>query len=88
MNHTTVDLDPFVSEFRQNPVKFRVLLPDGSLGLVKAYQDTPQGRQIKVQGIRANGQFRKLDSISCWFSEDELRIYIYSASINPEWPRI
>jgi len=77
-----------VAEFRRNPVKFRVLLPDRTLGVVKAYQDTPQGRQIKVQGIHPNGQFRKLEMLSCWFTEDELRIYIYSASINPEWPRL
>lgn len=88
MQLTTTDLNPFVVEFKQNPVKFRVLLPDGSLGIVRAYRDTDKGREIKVQGIHPNGQFRKLHRSSLWFSEGDLKIYIYSASINPEWPQI
>jgi hypothetical protein len=35
-----------------------------------------------VQAIHRNGRFRALESISCWFRHDELRLIYHSASIN------
>lgn len=72
-------------EFHNNPVNFRVCLPDGSLAVVKAFQDTDQGRIYKVRGVHRDGRFRKLDSVSCWFTEAELRLFVYSASIHSDW---
>jgi hypothetical protein len=42
-------------------------------------------RVFRVQGIHRNGRFRRLESASCWFRADELRMVYYSASINSEW---
>jgi hypothetical protein len=78
----------FVTEFHNNPVGFRVFLPDGTLAVVKKFQDTEQGRSVKVQGIHRNGRYRKLMTPSAWFDPDDLEILIYSASINPDWPRL
>lgn len=85
MKHSTAVPRDFSVEFHQDPINSRVLLPDGTLAVVKAFQDTDQGRIYKVQGIHRNGRFRKLDSISCWFSANELRLFFYSASIHPDW---
>lgn len=85
MKHSTAVPRDLRAEFHKDPVNSRVCLPDGSLAVVRRYEDTPQGRIYKVQGVHLDGRFRKLDSISCWFAEAELRLFYYSASINPEW---
>lgn len=81
---TAVPRSP-VSKFLDNPINRRVVLPDGSLGIVRQCQETAQGRVYKVQGIDKNGHFRAYSSLSCWFRQDELRLEYFTASISPEW---
>jgi hypothetical protein len=52
---------------------------------VKLFEDTDRGRIYKVQGLRSDGRFRALGTLSCWFTVDELRIAYYSVSIKPEY---
>lgn len=85
MNDSTAVSRDFRTEFYNDPVGFRVLLPDRTLGVVKRVQDTDQGRIYKVQGIHQNGRFRALNNLSSWFTGDELRIVYYTAGINPDW---
>jgi hypothetical protein len=72
------------SEFEANPIKTRVCLPDGSLGVVVAFHDSDQGRLHKVRGIHRNGRFRALGLLSCWFTAHELRLVYYTADIRPD----
>jgi hypothetical protein len=74
------------SEFQADPIKTRVCLPDGSPATVVAFHDTDQGRIYKVRGIHRDGRFRSLGLLSCWFAENELRLFYYTADIHPEWP--
>jgi hypothetical protein len=85
MNSSTVLPRSPVAKFLDNPINRRVILPDGSLAVVKLFQDTDRCRIYKVQGLRPDGRFRALGTLSCWFTADELRIAYYSASINPEY---
>jgi hypothetical protein len=85
MNSSTVVPRSPVAKFLEQPVNRRVVLPDNSLGIVRQYRETPQGRIYKVQGIDKNGHFRAYESISCWFSEAELRVQYFLASVDPEW---
>ncbi len=73
------------AEFEANPIKTRVCLPDGSLGVVVAFQDSDQGRLHKVRGIHRNGRFRALGLLSCWFTAHELRLVYFTADIRPDW---
>jgi hypothetical protein len=75
------------AEFQANPINHRVILPDGSLAVVKLFHDTDQGRIYKVQGLHPNGRFRALGTLSCWYMSDELRLVYYTAGISPDWPR-
>ncbi len=81
---TAVPRDP-VADFHENPINRRVILPDGSLAVVRRFLDVDDVRVFRVQGIHRNGRFRRLESLSCWFRADELRMVYYSASINSEW---
>ncbi len=81
---TAVPRDP-VADFHDNPTNCRVILPDGSLAVVRRFLDVDDVRVFRVQGIHRNGRFRRLESASCWFRADELRMVYYSASINSEW---
>ncbi len=85
MNSSTVRRRSPVTRFQENPINRRVVLPDGSLGMVRQFQDTPQGRLYKVQGIDRNGHFRAYQSVSCWFAANELRFEYFTASISPDW---
>jgi hypothetical protein len=76
-----------VAKFLDNPINRRVILPDGSLAVVKLFQDTDRGRIYKVQGLRPDGRFRALGTLSCWFTADELRLVYYTAFISPDWSR-
>ncbi len=67
--------------FQSNPVGARVILPDGSLAVVKRVHDTDTGKVYRVQGIHQNGRFRALDTLSCWYSDDELRLPYFTASV-------
>jgi len=67
--------------FQSNPVGSRVILPDGSLAVVRRVHDTDTGKVYKVQGIDLYGRFRALGGLSCWYSDDELRLPYWSASI-------
>jgi hypothetical protein len=49
--------------------------------LVRCFLDTDECRVYRVQGVHPNGRFRALESISCWFRADELRLIYYTASI-------
>jgi hypothetical protein len=73
------------SEFEANPIKTRVCLPDGSPATVVAFHETDQGRVYKVRGIHRDGRFRSLGLLSCWFAENELRLFYYTADIHPDW---
>ncbi len=85
MNNSTPYIDQLRNDFHHNPIGSRVCLPDGSLAVVRRFVDTDEGRAYRVQGIHRNGRFRRLESVSCWFRDDELRMVYYSASINSEW---
>jgi hypothetical protein len=85
MNSSTVLPRSPVAKFLDNPINRRVILPDGSLAVVKLFEDTDRGRIYKVQGLRPDGRFRPLGTLSCWFTAHELRIVYYTASINPEY---
>jgi hypothetical protein len=85
MNSSTVLPRSPVAKFLDNPINRRVILPDGSLAVVKLFQDTDRGRIYKVQGLRPDGRFRALGTLSCWFTAHELRIVYYTASINPKY---
>jgi hypothetical protein len=87
MNSSTVSPRSPVAKFLDNPINRRVILPDGSLAVVKLFQDTDRGRIYKVQGLRPDGRFRALGTLSCWFTADELRLVYYTAFISPDWPR-
>jgi hypothetical protein len=52
---------------------------------VVAFHETDQGRVYKVRGIHRDGRFRALGLLSCWFAEDELRLFYYTAGIHPDW---
>jgi hypothetical protein len=81
MNYSTaVPCDP-VADFHDDPINSRVILPDGSLAVVRCFLDTNECRVYRVQGVHPNGRFRALESISCWFRADELRLIYYTASI-------
>ncbi len=81
MNYSTaVPCDP-VADFQDDPINSRVILPDGSLAVVRRVLDTDEGRVFRVQGVHRNGRFRALESISSWFRADELRLVYYTASI-------
>lgn len=67
--------------FQSNPIGSRVILPDGSLAVVKRVHDTDTGKVYRVQGIHRNGRFRALDTLSCWYSDDELRLPYFTASV-------
>ena len=73
------------SEFQADPIKTRVCLPDGSPATVVAFHETDQGRIYKVRGIHRDGRFRSLGLLSCWFAENELRLFYYTAGIHPDW---
>ncbi len=81
MNSSTLFLDQLRQDFHINPINTRVCLPDGSLAVVRRFVDTDEGRAYRVQAIHRNGRFRTLESVSCWFRHDELRLIYYSASI-------
>ena len=66
--------------FLSNPVGARVVLPDGSLAVVRRVLDTEHGRSYRVQCIDRNGRFRAHAGLSCWYSGDELRLHYYSVS--------
>jgi hypothetical protein len=83
-NSTALPRD-LVADFHNNPIGRRVVLPDGSLAIVRRFSDVDEGRVFRVQGIHRNGRFRRIESASCWFRDDELRMVYYSASINSEW---
>lgn len=85
MNSSTVYGRTAVDKFLDNPINCRVVLPDGSLGMVRQVQDTDQGRFYKVQGIDSDGHFRAYQSISCWFSVDELRLVYFSVGLHQDW---
>ncbi len=85
MNYSTAVPRDLRAEFQADPIKSRVCLPDGSLAVVVAFHDTDQGRIYKVRGVHRDGRFRSLGSLSCWFAEDELRLFYYSAGISPDW---
>jgi hypothetical protein len=85
MNHSTAVPRNPVADFHDNPTNFRVILPDGSLAVVRSFLDIDEGRVFRVQGIHRNGRFRALQSVSSWFRADELRLVYYSASISSEW---
>jgi hypothetical protein len=87
MNSSTVLPRSPVAKFLDNPINRRVILPDGSLAVVKLFQDTDRGRIYKVQGLRSDGRFRALGTLSCWFTAHELRLVYYTAFISPDWPR-
>jgi hypothetical protein len=76
-----------VAKFLDNPINRRVILPDGSLAVVKLFEDTDRGRIYKVQGLRPDGRFRALGTLSCWFTAHELRLVYFTASITNDWPR-
>jgi hypothetical protein len=78
---STSYLDELRNEFLSDPVHTRVVLPDGSLAVVRCVLEVDEGRVYRVQGVHPNGRFRALESISCWFRADELRLFYYTASI-------
>lgn len=84
MKHSTVVPRDFSAEFHENPIGWRVVLPDGSLAVVRRFEEMPEGRRYRVQGVYLNMRFRKLQGPS-WFAEDDLRLFFYTASINPNW---
>ncbi len=85
MNHSTAVSRDLRAEYHANPLKSRVCLPDGSHAVVVAFEDTDQGRIYKVRGVHLNGRFRALGCLSCWFAEDELRLFYFTAGIHPDW---
>ncbi len=78
---STSAVDELRNEFLSDPVHMRVVLPDGSLAVVRRVLEVDEGRVYRVQGVHQNGRFRALESISCWFRSDELRLVYYTASI-------
>lgn len=85
MNSSTSFEDRLRSQFHSNPVNMRVVLPDGSLAIVRRVECTASGKSYKVQGVGEDGKFRALVGVSCWYSADELRLPYWTASINPDW---
>jgi hypothetical protein len=78
-NGSTSFVDRLRADFHNNPINMRVVLPDGSLAVVKRVHETDGGRVYKVQGIHPNGRFRALQGVSCWYSADELQLHYYTA---------
>jgi len=68
-------------EFQTNPINMRVLLPDGSMAIVRRVQNGASGLLYKVQGVGQDGRFYALDGVSCWYSADELRLAYWSAEV-------
>ncbi len=79
-NATTSFVSQLRSDFTNNPAGSRVVLPDGSTGIVRRFRETDQGRVYHVQGIDHRGRFRSLGDIPCWLSGDVLRLVYYSTS--------
>ncbi len=78
---STSFVDELRNEFLSNPINMRVVLPDGSLAVVRRVIETDTGKLYRVQGVHQNGRFRALEGISCWYSADELRLFYFTASI-------
>jgi hypothetical protein len=78
---STSYIDQLRNDFHRDPAGWRVALPDDTFAMVTSFQDTDEGRAYRVQGVHANGRFRALESVSCWFAEAELRLIYYTASI-------
>lgn len=72
-------VDRLRSEFAINPINMRVVLPDGSMAIVRRVDHGASGLVYKVQGVEQNGRFRALDGVSCWYSADELRLPYWAA---------
>jgi len=81
-NGSTSFVERLRSKFLSNPVNMWVVLPDGSLAVVKSVSEANDGKLYKVAGIHPNGRFRALAGISCWYSADELRLRYWSASVS------
>jgi hypothetical protein len=71
---STHDEQSFVAEFRENPDGFMVVLKDGRKGEVKMHEDMPEGRRLKVRGVRG------------WVSGTDVdHFVIFTVSINPDY---
>ncbi len=81
MNDSTSYIDQLRDDFHDNPIGWRVCLPDNSFAVVSSFQDTDEGRSYCVRGVHLNGRFRALDYPSCWFPSNRLRLAFYSAQI-------
>jgi hypothetical protein len=69
------------AEFHSNPINMRVVLPDGSMAIVRRVQNGASGLLYKVQGVGQDGRFYALDGVSCWYSADELRLAYWTAEV-------
>ena len=66
-------------DFHSNPVGFRVELPDGSLAVVKAFQDDDGQRLHRVVGVTDRGRLCKLPpGVPRWYVARELKLVYYS----------
>lgn len=70
------------SRFHSNPVGIRVELPDGSLAVVKAFQDDDGQRLHRVVGVTDSGRSCKLPpGVPRWYPASELKLVYYSAFV-------
>lgn len=75
-----------VSDFLENPVGFRVELPDGSIARVVQFIDDDPPRLHRVVGLDVKNRFCKLpNGVPRWYRADDLVILYYTASVNPDW---
>lgn len=82
MNDSTPLPRNLAIEFHDNPVGFRVQLPNGSLAVVREVLDASDGRLLRVQGTGFNGRFCKLPKgVHHWYSPSELQIVYFTASV-------
>lgn len=86
MNGSTSYPNKIVSDFLENPIGFRVELPDGSMARVCQFVDDDEPRLHRVVGLDSKSQFCKLPpGIPHWYTADDLVIRYFTVSINPDW---
>lgn len=82
MNSSTSFVEQLRQDFHNNPIEFRVLLPDGSHAIVKDFLDIANTRAYRVQTCTPRGRYTPMGDTRRYYSDDELRLFYFSATVN------
>lgn len=84
MNSSTSFVDQLRQDFHNNPIQFRVLLPDGSHAIVRSFEDMFGLRLYKVQGCTPRGRYVAMADTRKYYLDSELKLFYFSATVNLE----